>query len=235
MATAGQARQEYPSSDADRETLLRDGAALIAYLRPRLTPPPFETLATASELNGASLTESVIAGAPVTARQAAVLAALYARAGAPWLIFTQRATGLPRHSGEISFPGGRRDATDSTLAHTALRETHEELALDTGRVRLLGSLPGVYASVSSFAVTTYVGWLGEGKPEMTPAPGEVAEVIEAPLLALDDPAIFHQEIWTRGGLSHPIVFYDFGRHRIWGLTGHLLHELLGLLPPRQEH
>jgi 8-oxo-dGTP pyrophosphatase MutT (NUDIX family) len=234
MATAGQARREYPSSDADRETLLRDSVALIAYLRPRLTPPPFETLATASALNGTSSSESVIDEAPVTARQAAVLAALYSRAGAPWLIFTQRATGLPRHSGEISFPGGRRDATDPTLAHTALRETHEELALDAGRVSLLGSLPGVFASVSSFAVTTYVGWLGEGKPEMTPAPGEVAEVIEAPLLALDDPTIFHQEIWTRGGLSHPVVFYDFGRHRIWGLTGHLLHELLGLLPPRQE-
>lgn len=234
MATAEQARREYPSSDADREILLRDSAALIAYLRPRLAAPPFETLAAASALNGASFSETTIAEAPMIARQAAVLAALYARAGAPWLLFTQRATGLPRHSGEISFPGGRRDASDPTLAHTALRETYEELALDTGHVRLLGSLPGVYSSVSSFAVTTYVGWLGEGTPEMTPAPGEVAEVIEAPLLALDDPAIFHEEIWMRGGFSHPVVFYDFGRHRIWGLTGHLLHELLGLLPPRRE-
>lgn len=229
---AEQARREYPSPDDHREALLRDGEALIRYLRPRLTPPPFETLAEADIRDWNALSEPAALGAAASARQAATLAAIYSRAGAPWLLFTQRAIGLPRHSGEISFPGGRRDATDLTLAHTALRETYEELALDISRVRLLGALPALYTSVSDFSVTTYVAWLGEGTPEMTPAAGEVAEVIEAPLLALDDPAIFHEEIWTHGGFSHPVVFYDFGRHRIWGLTGRLLQDLFGLLPPR---
>ena len=166
------------------------------------------------------------------ARHAAVLAPLYARDGEPWLLFTRRATGLSRHSGEISFPGGKRDATDPTLAHTALRESHEELALDGSRVRLLGALPAAYVSVSDFVVTTYVGWLGEGLPALTPSRSEVAEVIEAPLSALDDPAIYHEEIWTRGGAAHTVMFYDFGAYRIWGLTGRLLHHLLSLLPPR---
>jgi 8-oxo-dGTP pyrophosphatase MutT (NUDIX family) len=240
---ADTARQKYPSPDrrgADtRGALLGDADALARYLSPLLLPPP--------DLNGQDLysdleftptgnLEPEIAGieamAGMAARHAAVLAPLYARDGEPWLLFTRRATGLSRHSGEISFPGGSRDPGDASLAHTALRETHEELALDTSRVRLLGALPEVYASVSNFLVTTYVGWLGEGLPELSPARGEVAEIIEAPLSALDDPAIYHEEVWTRGGAAHTVMFYDYGSYRIWGLTGRLLHHLLSLLPPR---
>jgi 8-oxo-dGTP pyrophosphatase MutT (NUDIX family) len=235
---AERARGEYPAPDADqrsapsREALLRDAVALTRYLRPHLTPPPFIKLPAVNASGDSILDEPAAVGAPASAGQAAVLAAIYARDGAPWLLFTRRASGLSRHSGEISFPGGKRDATDLTLAHTALRETREELALDTSRTQLLGALPTIYFSISDLAVTTYIGWLGEGTPELTPARGEVAEVIYAPLLALDDPAIYHEEIWARGGVSHPIAFYDFGRHRIWGLTGRLLHDLLGLLTPR---
>jgi len=86
--------------------------------------------------------------------------------------------------------------------------------------------------VSNFLVTPYLGWLAEGLPPLAPNVGEVAEVIEAPLAALDDPAIFHSEVWRRRGEAHTVYFYDFGPYRIWGLTGRLLHQLLALLPPR---
>lgn len=233
------ARREAPfpdrRDDDARRALLGDADALARYLRPLLTPPP--DLASPDgyadlEVTPTGILELGIEPGP-TARHAAVLAPLYARDGEPWLLFTRRATGLSRHSGEISFPGGSRDPADPSLAHTALRETYEELALDTSRVRLLGALPAVYASVSNFIVTTYVGWLGEGLPELAPASGEVAEIIEAPLSALDDPAIFHEELWTRGGVAHPVMFYDYGSYRIWGLTGRLLHHLLSLLPSRE--
>ena len=244
IGMADMARQTYPSPDrrgADaRDALLGNAEALARYLGPLLLPSPDlngQDLYSGLEISPTGNLEPGIAGieavAGPAARHAAVLAPLYARDGAPWLLFTRRATGLPRHSGEISFPGGARDPGDTSLAHTALRETHEELALDASRVRLLGALPEVYASVSNFLVTTYVGWLGEGLPELIPARGEVAEVIEAPLSALDDPAIYHEEVWTRGGAAHTVMFYDYGLYRIWGLTGRLLHHLLSLLPPRE--
>ncbi|HEU0027728.1 MAG TPA: CoA pyrophosphatase [Ktedonobacterales bacterium] len=234
------ARREYPSPDRRgatlRNALLGDAEALARYLSPLLLPlPDLDSQEVYSDLEvtpSGMLVPGMARG--LAARHAAVLAPLYARDGEPWLLFTRRASGLSRHSGEISFPGGSRDPGDASLAHTALRETHEELALDTSQVRLLGALPEVYASVSNFLVTTYVGWLGEGLPELTPAHGEVAEVIEAPLSALDDPAIYHEEVWSRGGAAHTVMFYDFGVYRIWGLTGRLLHHLLSLLPPREE-
>jgi 8-oxo-dGTP pyrophosphatase MutT (NUDIX family) len=196
-----------------RERLLNDAPALAAYLRDHLPTTPAAALV-----------------APSRAREAAVLAPLYALSGRPYLLFTRRTTQLRKHSGEISFPGGSRDPGDDTLLITALRESYEELALDVKRVEAIGALETVFSAVSNFLVTPFVGWLGEGAPNVEPNPAEVAEVIYAPLHALADPAIFHEEVWTRGGVEHTIYFFDLGPHRIWGLTGRILRSFLALLP-----
>jgi 8-oxo-dGTP pyrophosphatase MutT (NUDIX family) len=210
-----------------RAVLLTNAEALARYLSTRLAQP-------AAAPDSGPLVEGwptqPLTGIPP--RQAAVLAPLYARDGEPYLIFTRRASDLSSHSGEISFPGGSRDAEDVSLAQTALRESYEELGLPRERVRVLGMMPTVFSVVSNFLVTPYVGWLGEGLPMLRPQATEVAEVIEAPLSALDDARIYHDEIWLRGGVSHTVHFYDFGAHRIWGLTGRMLHQLLALLPTR---
>lgn len=194
--------------------LLRNAAQLVDYLAQHLAP------------TSAQLDESAL---HTPRRLAAVLIPLYAVDGAPHLLFTRRSNDLPRHRGEISFPGGARDPGDPSLGATALRETAEELALDPVRVALVGVLPPVNASVSGFTVVPYVGWLGEGLPVLAPN-AEVAEVITAPLAAVADVAIYHTEVWRRAGESHIIHFYDYGRHRIWGVTGHIVHELLSVLP-----
>lgn len=166
----------------------------------------------------------------VTARAAAVLAPLYVRDGLPCLLFTQRSHTVSKHRGEISFPGGSREQTDVTLVETALRETHEEIGLAPAHVEVLGPLPPVFAAVSNFLIQPYVGWLGEGLPLLTLNAHEVAEVIEAPLAALAEPAIYHTEVWRRAGAEHLVHFYDFGSYRIWGATARMLHSLLAMLP-----
>lgn len=198
-----------------RATLLRDAAALTTFLVDRLRQAPAADLLT---------------GPPGASRVAAVLAPLYPRDGAPHLLFTRRAGHLSVHSGEISFPGGSREPADSSLVATALRETYEELAVEPALVTVLGQLPPVMATVSDFVVAPYLGWLPQGLPPLLPNAQEVAEVIEAPLAELADPAIFHAEQWTRGGQAHTVYFYDLGPHRIWGLTGRILYTLLELLP-----
>jgi 8-oxo-dGTP pyrophosphatase MutT (NUDIX family) len=204
------------AASALRERLLTDASALVAFLRNRLLDPT---------LDGAALSATL-----ARARAAAVLAPLYALSGHPYLLFTRRTAQLRKHSGEISLPGGSRDQGDDSLLMTALRESHEELALDVTRIEMVGSLEPVFSVVSNFLVTPFVGWLGEGAPHVEPNPTEVAEVIYAPLRALADPAIFHEEVWTRGGVEHTLYFFDLGPHRIWGLTGRILRSLLALLP-----
>lgn len=200
-----------------RIALLSDTTLLVPFLRQRL----------ASFM--ASATTSGDALGP-GARQAAVLVPLYAVERRPYLLFTQRTTTLRSHAGQISFPGGRRDPEDTSAVATALREAHEELALSPSSIAVLGELPAAFTSASNHLVQPVVGWLAQGLPELHPNPAEVAEVIEAPLAALADPAIYHEEVWTRGGAAHTVHFYDLGAHRIWGLTAFLLHTLLELLP-----
>ncbi len=72
--------------------------------------------------------------------ESAVLVPLYAREGHVHAIFTERHHELPRHAGEISFPGGRRDPEDPDLIATALREAHEEVGLDPEDVEIVGAL-----------------------------------------------------------------------------------------------
>ena len=200
---------------ARRADLLGDADALAGYLRGRLRAHPVLDPLTSPQPG---------------ARVAAVLAPLYAVEGRPHLLFTRRTPHLRAHSGEISFPGGGYELADPTLEMTALREAAEELALDPAGVEVLGPLPPVFAVVSNYLVMPFVGWLGEGMPRLRPNPHEVAEVIEAPLAALADPAIFHEETWMRGEVARSVLFYDLGPHRIWGLTGRILSTLLATLP-----
>lgn len=59
---------------------------------------------------------------------------------APELIYTQRSGNLSTHSGEVSFPGGKADKTDSNLYETAMRESSEEISLNGENVTKLGKL-----------------------------------------------------------------------------------------------
>ncbi|HKV83708.1 MAG TPA: CoA pyrophosphatase [Ktedonobacterales bacterium] len=226
------------NADESRARLLGDADALVAYLRASL-PRSRAAPGSAEE----RLRQTINPGEPGSeqmatllnermahVREAAVLAPIYARDGAPWLIFTVRSLDLSSHRGEISFPGGSREAADATLSRTALREAREEIGLDPEPVAILGPLPPVFSAVSNFLIQPYVGWLGEGVPRLTPNPAEVSEVIHAPLAALDDPTIYHTELWSRGGVEHLVHFYDFGAYRIWGATGRMLNTLLEVLP-----
>lgn len=202
------------SARRSRDSLLRDAPTLVAYLREILPTVEYP---------------AVDFGA-LRPREAAVLAPIFGHGGSPHVLFTVRSPDLSSHRGEIAFPGGSRDPDDRSLEHTALRETEEEIGLSREGVEVLGHLPLVTAGGSGFLIAPFVGWLGEGRPQLTPNPSEVAEVFDAPLAALDDPAIYHTEIWQRFGQAHAIHFYDFGPYRIWGATGRMLFSLLELLP-----
>jgi 8-oxo-dGTP pyrophosphatase MutT (NUDIX family) len=147
--------------------------------------------------------------------------------GSEELVFTRRTEHLPRHAGEISFPGGLAHEDDADLAATALRETHEELGLGPERVELLGALPPVHTFVSAILVVPFVGML-EGEPVFTPDEGEIAEVLRYPIAELD--AAETTVEWPRDGHVYRGFAYPMADgNTIWGATAKILSELLDVL------
>ena len=120
------------------------------------------------------------------ATPAAVLVPVVNRPDGLTLLLTRRSAQLPDHAGQISFPGGRVEPDDRTLAHAALRETEEEVGLAANRIDVLGEL-ATYETVTGYRVTPVVGWV-EPPFTLNPDPIEVAEAFEVPLAFILDPA-----------------------------------------------
>src|SRR6187455_2870417 len=121
---------------------------------------------------------------PSDARIAAGLLLLYPGARGPSIPLTVRASGLRRHAGQISLPGGATDPGE-TLAQAALREAHEEIGVDPARVRILGELTPVHVLVSGFTLHPVVGITDE-RPDFALAEHEVEQVIEVSIDDLQD-------------------------------------------------
>src|SRR5512135_275213 len=155
-----------------------------------------------------------------TCRKAGVLLLLYVKDGRLSVLLTRRTERVNHHRGQISLPGGERHPGES-LEATALRETVEELGLDLAAVRVLGRLTPLYIPNSNFCVYPTVAFVA-GPLAFHMQPEEVAEVIEAPLDHLADPAHRKRETWSYGGRDHEVPFYEFAGHKIWGATAMVL-------------
>lgn len=143
------------------------------------------------------------------------------------VLFTERAHDLRNHSGEISFPGGRRDPVDDSLEECALREAYEEVALLPADVHLFGALTHI-PTITGFEVTSFVGEY-DYPYDFIVNDREIATLFDAPLRHLADPANHRLEQREYDGQTFPIHFFDYKGHVIWGATGFLLYSLLEYL------
>lgn len=157
--------------------------------------------------------------------EAAVLIAIVQREQ-PMVLLTERTRHLSSHSGQVAFPGGKRDPEDADAVATALREAQEEVGLDPALVEVLGSLPP-YVTTTGFVVTPVVG-LVAAEARYQPNPYEVADLFEVPLAFLLDPANHQRHALDRPEgrrewLSMPYQDGPLQRY-IWGATAGMLRN-----------
>ncbi len=161
---------------------------------------------------------------------AAVLFPIVLRENGNTVLLTQRTAHLRDHAGQISFPGGRVEASDLSPTHTALRETEEEIGLARERVEIAGFLPE-YRTGTGFKVTPVVAFV---RPpfSLQPDPFEVAEIFEVPLAFLLDPANHQRHSLHYRGALRSYFAMPYGDYFIWGATAGMIRSLserLGLL------
>lgn len=134
-------------------------------------------------------------------------------------------------SGQIAFPGGRRDPVDPDLRQTAIRETREELGFDLASGLYLGRLDDVQAVARArripLAIAPFVFWLNE-KPPIQPN-YEVAEALWAPVGPLVEGRADAERPYVHEGTTYRLPAYAVERHLVWGLTYQMLTALLNVL------
>jgi len=160
------------------------------------------------------------------AMEAAVLLPVIMRPE-PSILFTQRTAHLARHSGQVSFPGGRSEAGDLSPLETALRETMEETGIQPAFVSVAGYLPR-YRTGTGFDISPVVGVLSDGFTLM-PNPDEVAEAFETPLAFFLDPANRRLETRIWGGRERSFYVFSPQGRTIWGATAAILVDFAARL------
>jgi 8-oxo-dGTP pyrophosphatase MutT (NUDIX family) len=153
---------------------------------------------------------------------AAVLVAVVDRPE-PTVILTERPMTMRRHPGQISFPGGRIEAQDGGPVAAALREAEEEIGLPRNRVEVIG-IADLYRTITGFEVVPVVGVV---PPDLAlaPHPGEVADMFEAPLHFLLDPARQIQRTVAWKGRDRTYYEIEWEGRRIWGATAAMIVNL----------
>jgi 8-oxo-dGTP pyrophosphatase MutT (NUDIX family) len=152
---------------------------------------------------------------------AAVLVAVTDRPD-PGLILTVRRADMRTHAGQIALPGGRIDDGEDAVA-AALREAHEEIDLPRSAAEVVGQVDQ-YRTITGYIVTPVVAVIPPGLP-LRPHEREVADLFEAPLAFVLDPANQQRRSALFQGRERHYYEIMWGERRIWGATAAMLVNL----------
>jgi len=163
-------------------------------------------------------------------RESAVAIILFPNENTHHCILIQRPIYDGTHSGQVSFPGGKKDLEDLHLEFTARREAFEEIGIQLSESLLLGELTDVYIPVSGFNVKPFI-YFHETIPELIPDEREVSEIFTFTIdELLSEDSFSTMEIEFPNGITHKnIPCFNLSNKQIWGATALILNELRELI------
>jgi 8-oxo-dGTP pyrophosphatase MutT (NUDIX family) len=166
------------------------------------------------------ITQAIAAVRPI--RPAAVLVPIVERAE-PMVLLTQRTAHLKDHAGQISFPGGKIEASDASPAAAALREAEEEIGLPPRLVEPVAYLD-LYMTTLGYRIVPTIARV-EPAFALRLNPAEVDDAFEVPLAFLMTPGNhkLHSRDWN--GMKRTFYAMPFGERYIWGATAGILRNL----------
>lgn len=162
-------------------------------------------------------------------RESAVCILLYQDNDKIYFPLIEREVYAGVHSGQIALPGGKKDASDTDLIHTALRELHEEVGITNKQVEVIGTLTQVYIPPSNFLVQPVIAISSE-LPDFILNQREVQSIIPFSLHELlNDELVKETYIELEKGLKIKTPYFDVRGRILWGATAMILNELKHVL------
>jgi len=162
-------------------------------------------------------------------KEAAVLALFYPNAAdETCFLLTLRANYKGTHSSQISFPGGKKEKLDKSLQNTALRETQEEVGIESDKIRIITALNKTYIPPSNFWVSPFIG-ITHNTPQFIKN-YEVEKLLEITLSDLLNNSNVTSKILTTSYMdSISVPCFKFNKHIVWGATAMILSEIKELI------
>jgi 8-oxo-dGTP pyrophosphatase MutT (NUDIX family) len=163
-------------------------------------------------------------------KNAAVALVLYNnhKVGCIELILIKRTEYKGHHSGQVSFPGGKVDRSDSSLLDTAVRETFEEIGIQLYPENLLGELTPLYILVSGFLVQPFVFFLPD-IPQFKIDAQEVNYPIHCCIDVLLDESLIRTSEFNAGGRNIRAPYYAIADEIVWGATSMIMAEFVEII------
>ena len=171
-----------------------------------------------------------------TPRESAVVIVIHPHEGDAGLTLIQRPVYNGVHSGQMAFPGGKKDEGDESLLHTALRELSEEVGLSLPTENKYYRLNEIFIPPSRMLVQPFATVLNE-KPNFIPDEKEVAALVPIPLahfgakMKTERMDIFMPHIKE----TKTVPAIRFEEHLIWGATAMMLFELRDRLDLKNKY
>lgn len=163
-------------------------------------------------------------------KKAAVLSVFYpGREGETKFVLILRKTYKGVHSNQVGFPGGRVELEDRDLAHTALRETEEEVGIPQHEIEIVREMSRIYIPPSNFWVHPFMGIM-KNTPVLVPQEDEVEAVLEIELQEfLSDSCLIKETLSTSYANNIEVPAFLLNGHVVWGATAMMLSEMKEIL------
>lgn len=152
----------------------------------------------------------------------AVLIPTFEEQGELHLLLTKRSQKVLHHKGQICFPGGVKETIDSSLWHTALRETHEEIGLAPQFVYHIDQLNPVY-TITGFMIQPFLAFMTK-LPRLSPNDFEIDKILKIPLKHLIQIEYFEEH--SAAGQTIKMPCYPFEGEKVWGATARIIYDLI---------
>jgi 8-oxo-dGTP pyrophosphatase MutT (NUDIX family) len=143
-------------------------------------------------------------------------------------LMIQRTTYDGAHSGQMAFPGGKKEPQDASILDTAIRECYEEIGIHVSKSDILGALTPLFIPVSHFVVYPFLAYIDSPLQLIK----DTTEVEEIYLFNIQD--FFKSEniqdfSFQMQNQMMTVPSYQFQGQTVWGASAMILSEWFDII------